>query len=167
MTDQEIEQAQEIAKDPKIPPSLVKEAAEELTLKLNKFTALGRSIAALEKDLKAAREQRQKMLRENPWLGNIQGILNKEATKMAQRAYGGPEQEQDPDTPMDDLPDSEKKIPSEDLTPLVPKKSPGPIDPNKTPAAVRARLDKKLNKQKELARIAKSQFPPGHPSHGQ
>lgn len=166
MSGQEELQDQEIAKDSKIPQSLVKEASEELATKLYTFAQCCRSINALERQLKKARAERVELLKENPWLGNVQGVLNKEANKMATKAYQGPQEEQGSDVPMEDLLSSERKDAPSSLIPLKPRPGPKPIKNDKTPEAVRASLDKKMNKKLEIIAKSKSQFGPEHPAHG-
>jgi len=167
MAEQDKNQAQEIAKDNKVPQVLVKEASEELATKLYTFAQCCRSINALERQLKKAREERLFLLKENPWLGNVQGVLNKEASKMATLAYEEPEAEQGSDVQMEDEALSERKDIPKDLIPLKPKPGPRPVSSQRTPEAVRASLSKKMNKSSEIKRKSSSQFGPEHPSHGQ
>lgn len=150
---------------PQVPQALVREAGHELTTKLYDYAEICWELQDLEARLVAARKKRVEMLRVNPWLGNVQGIINKEAFKMAKTAQVPPEEEALASDHMEEVIEAHEQ---KDVVALIPKKKkpgPRPIRNDTTPEAVRARILKKSNKIAELAQTAKSQFGPEHPSH--
>jgi hypothetical protein len=150
---------------PQVSQYLVREAGAELTEKLKDYAETCWEMQELEAKLAEARKKRADMLKENPWLGNVQGILNKESLKMAKKA-SHPVEEAAPEESQMDL-DSGILEQKREI-PLIPKKSkpaPRPIRNDKTPEAVRARILKKSNKIEERIRSAGGQFDPDHPSH--
>lgn len=153
------------AEEPSVSQALVKEASQELSAVLYEYSETCWKLQELEKELLAARNKRSKMLQVNPWLGNVQGILKKEAIKMAKKANHPPlEEAVQSDQMVVDHPEHEVKEVL-GLIPLKSKPSARPIRNDTTPEATRARILKKSNKIQEKAVTTKKQFPPDHPSH--
>jgi len=150
---------------PQVSQLLVKEASQELSAVLYEYAETCWEMQELEARLAEARRKRALMLKERPWLGNVQGILNKEAFKMAKAAaVPAAEVAVHSDQMEMDNPALEQKA----MVELIPKKAkpaPRPIRKDKTPEAVRASILKKSNKLEERASSSKKQFLPEHPSH--
>lgn len=158
-----VEQVQEEA--PQIPQALVKEASQELSALLYEYSEACWNISDLEANLAAARKRRAELLQVNPWLGNVQGILNKEALKMAKKASLPPQAEAPASDHMDLDPESHEQKGMMELIPKKKKQPPRKIESDKTPEAIRARILKKSSKLEERASSSKKQFGPDHPSH--
>jgi hypothetical protein len=157
-----VEQVEE--EEPVVSQLLVKEATQELSALLYEYADACWSITDLEDKLVAARKKRTDLLKVNPWLGNVQGVLNKEAFKLAKKA-SVPQGDEAPhsDQMVGIIENHEQK----GLVPLIPKKKKQPpkkIQGDKTPEAVRARILKKSSKLEERASSSKKQFLPEHPA---
>lgn len=148
-----------------VPQVLVREASHELNTKLYEYAETCWEVQDLEIRLAEARKKKVDMLKENPWLGNVQGILNKEALKMAKKALVPPEEGAPQSDQMEEVVEEHEQ---KDKIPLIPRKNkpaPRPIRNDKTPEAIRARILKTSSKIEERARTAKNQFQPDHPSY--
>jgi len=158
-----VEQVEE--EEPVVSQILVKEATQELSALLYDYADACWNITDLEDKLAVARKRRSDLLKANPWLGNVQGILNKEAFKIAKKASLPPEEEALPSDQMAGIIESHEL---KEMIPLIPKKkkqTPKKIQGDKTPEAVRARILKKSSKLEDKASSSKKQFHPDHPAH--
>jgi hypothetical protein len=165
MSTEEAAVEQELEEEPVVSQVLVKEASQELSALLYEYADACWSIADFEDKLAVARKRRTDLLKANPWLGNVQGILNKEAFKIAKKASVPPE-EGAPHS--DQMVGIEESIEQKNFQPLIPKKKKAPpkkILGDKTPEAVRARILKKSSKIEDRASSSKKQFHPDHPAH--
>lgn len=142
-------------------PALVKEAGYWLSkVSQEYFWTIG-EIEKAEVHLEAMRSKKTQMLRENPWLGNIQGIVQKEATKIATEASIPPEEL---NQEIQSLAQEEKHLDEEVAEdPEARKKKEDKLQDIQAKKTRRSLL-KKI--QLGAAKSRKSQFPPGHPSHG-
>lgn len=150
------------SKKEELPPELLKEASFSLLKDLEEFCKLGKNIQLLERELAVQRNKRTNMLREKPWLGNVQGILNKEAAKEVKKYLTPPE--------IEEIEHSSDMLVEEQFeakaTPQVPKKKTITIQPAEDLESRKAhrRLMGKILEKEELSRKANRQFPPGHPA---
>jgi D-aminopeptidase len=154
-----------VAEEPQVSQALVKDATQELAAILYEYAEACWDLQELEDLLAAARKKRSEMLKVNPWLGNVQGILKKEAIKMAKKASVPPPE---PEPHSDQMEEVESGLEVKEMQELIPRRNkpaPRPIRNDKTPEAVRARILKKSNKLGEKAQTAKKQFDQDHPSH--
>lgn len=164
MSQEEAAAEQEQAEAPVVSQALVKEASQELSAVLFDYSEACWNISDLEAKLAEARKKRADLLKANPWLGNVQGILNKEAFKMAKKASAPPEVGALPSDQMDVESEAYEQKGMIELIPKKKKKPPQKIKEDKTPEAVRARVLKRSSKLDELSSSSKKQFAPDHPA---
>jgi len=154
---------QEFPEEVSVSPALVREAASELTEISKIFFQLGHEISTHEKNLAALRSKRATMLRENPWLGNVQGIINKEANKLAKMASLPPEEEEVSSDHMAIDPTERKDLPK---VAAIPRRS-KPLfiaTPERNRDQILKSLQKKMNKADQMKAASSKQFSADHPS---
>lgn len=154
----------ELAEEPAVSQAFVKDASHELSALLKEYAETCWSIGDLEAKTAAARKKRSDLLKANPWLGNVQGVLNKEAFKMAKKAAVPPEVEAPSSDQMEGLEEAHEQKGMIELIPKKKKKQAQRIEAEKTPEATRARILKKNTKLDILASSSKKQFSPDHPA---
>lgn len=160
-SNEEIELAEEVV----VSQAFVKDASHELSALLKDYAETCWLIGDLEKKTAEARKKRSELLKANPWLGNVQGTLNKEAFKMAKKAAIPPEVAEPSSDQMEGLEESIEKKEMIELIPKKKKKPPQKIEADKTPEATRARILKKSTKLDIMGSSSKKQFSPDHPAH--
>lgn len=164
MSQEEPTAEQDQAEVAQVSQALVKEASQELSALLYDYAESCWNISDLEARLAEARKKRADLLKANPWLGNVQGILNKEAHKVAKKASVPAA---DPEVPSDHMEveaEAHEQKGMMELIPRIKKNPPRKIQADKTPEAVRARVLKRSSKLDELSSSSKKQFGPDHPA---
>lgn len=153
MSDQP-EEKQKVSEEIEIPPSLLEEARMDLAKTAKDYQILTLQIHRGELELKQKRQEKAELLRKNPWLGNIQGVINKEATKAAKKSLIPPE---------DHVAEQPEASSGKEEVERIPKKrSQAAI--NQAGPSKRTRLEKKIRQVEDSKKP--SQFLPGHPSYG-
>jgi hypothetical protein len=165
MSQEEAAEEVEATEEPVVSQALVKEASQELSALLYEYAEACWNIGDLEAKLAEARKRRTDLLKENPWIGNVQGILNKEAFKMAKKAAVPPAEEAPHSDHMDGIVENFEQKRMVELIPKNKKDPPQRIRNDRTPEATRARVMKRSSKLDMVASSTKKQFGPDHPAH--
>lgn len=141
-------------------PLLQKEVYLDLSKTLKEFTECSLKIEEAENTLQQQRARKAALLREHPWIGNIQGTLNKEAFKVAKASLHPPPEQAPAEAPSEAL-HEQKEIP------VIQKKKKAVQKPSEDLEAKKARrrIEKKLIQKDTEIKKSKSQFLPGHPAH--
>jgi len=164
MSEEITNEEQELAEEVVVSQAFVKEASHELSALLKEYAEACWVIGDLENKTAVARKKRSDLLKANPWLGNVQGTLNKEAFKMAKKAAFPPEVVELASDHMEGLEESIEQKGMIELIPKKKKKQAQRIEADKTPEATRARILKKNTKMELMSSSSKKQFSPDHPA---
>lgn len=147
--------------DIEVPPALAKEASLWVTKVLKDYTQVILQIEQEETTLKGLRAKKAELLKEHPWIGNVQGLINKEGFKAAKKSLTPPAPEPvSAAEPAEDNHEEQKVV-------QIPKKPPKRAAAQKRDLEAektRKNLLKKTTKLQEERNKSLSQFPAGHPA---